>query len=313
MRNKNIFNYIFILGLLLLILNDHFLKEAFGNWYTGKLSDFAGILIFPMFLKYCFRITTRKAVLFTIVGFLFWKSSLSQSVIDGFNALGWFRIGRVIDFTDFIAFLILPLTIYVMNNLSAFEIRMNKLLIRRMSINAVVLTSVVAFIATSDDSDIVDPSDTLFSCCTATPVTAILGSELVYIPTAFTPDGNGVNDFFQISSTGDIRVDEFLVRNGFNGDTVFLKNNMLDLSPTNGFDGVVEDTIIASQYEYYINMSKDGDSLSFAGIVCCIPCDSPLEREAPAGIGNCAFPVQYDMNAGFDMEIDSQEELDCFD
>lgn len=32
------------------VLNDHFLKAAFGNAITGKLSDVAGLIVFPVFL-----------------------------------------------------------------------------------------------------------------------------------------------------------------------------------------------------------------------------------------------------------------------
>lgn len=31
-------------------LNDHVLKARYGNWLTGKLSDFAGLLVFPLLL-----------------------------------------------------------------------------------------------------------------------------------------------------------------------------------------------------------------------------------------------------------------------
>ncbi|MGE0763789.1 MAG: hypothetical protein AB7N80_10970 [Bdellovibrionales bacterium] len=34
----------------LLILNDHFLKYRYGNWWTGKISDFAGLFFAPLFV-----------------------------------------------------------------------------------------------------------------------------------------------------------------------------------------------------------------------------------------------------------------------
>ena len=37
-----------LLSLLFLILNDHVLKERFHNAITGKLSDFAGLVFFPL-------------------------------------------------------------------------------------------------------------------------------------------------------------------------------------------------------------------------------------------------------------------------
>ena len=39
-----------IVALVVLVLNDHWWKEAFGNALTGKLSDFAGLALFPLVL-----------------------------------------------------------------------------------------------------------------------------------------------------------------------------------------------------------------------------------------------------------------------
>lgn len=38
------------LSVALLVLNDHVLKQAYPSWWTGKLSDFAGLIFFPVFL-----------------------------------------------------------------------------------------------------------------------------------------------------------------------------------------------------------------------------------------------------------------------
>lgn len=37
-----------ILAIALLVLNDHVLKARFGTWWTGKLSDVAGLAVFPL-------------------------------------------------------------------------------------------------------------------------------------------------------------------------------------------------------------------------------------------------------------------------
>ena len=43
--------------------------------------------------------------------FALWKSPLSQSVIDAVNALGILRYGRVIDYTDLIALVMVPVAV----------------------------------------------------------------------------------------------------------------------------------------------------------------------------------------------------------
>jgi hypothetical protein len=42
----------------LLILNDHVLKEAFPGFLTGKLSDFCGLVFFPLFLQAVWEVGT---------------------------------------------------------------------------------------------------------------------------------------------------------------------------------------------------------------------------------------------------------------
>lgn len=37
-------------AIALLVLNDHVLKARFGTWWTGKLSDVAGLAVFPLLL-----------------------------------------------------------------------------------------------------------------------------------------------------------------------------------------------------------------------------------------------------------------------
>lgn len=100
----------FLIGLGLLLLNDFVFKAAFHNWFTGKLSDFAGLFIFPMFFAAFFP--TRKKWIYwgTAVGFVFWKSEFSQSLITLWNTQPYYHIDRVVDYTDLIALLVLPLS-----------------------------------------------------------------------------------------------------------------------------------------------------------------------------------------------------------
>ena len=40
-----------LLAVAVLLLNDHWLKAAYGGWWTGKLSDVAGLAFFPLLLQ----------------------------------------------------------------------------------------------------------------------------------------------------------------------------------------------------------------------------------------------------------------------
>jgi len=39
-----------LVAIAVLLLNDHYLKHAHPGWVTGKLSDFSGLVFFPLFL-----------------------------------------------------------------------------------------------------------------------------------------------------------------------------------------------------------------------------------------------------------------------
>ncbi len=59
----------FIGGLLVLILNDAWLKAAFPGVLSGKLSDFAGLLVFPLFWMVFFP--RFKFLIYLLTGLLF--------------------------------------------------------------------------------------------------------------------------------------------------------------------------------------------------------------------------------------------------
>jgi di/tricarboxylate transporter len=52
----------------LMVVNDHDLKYRFPSWWTGKLSDFAGLFFFPLFLVALYNLfrnlTTRQPEVF---------------------------------------------------------------------------------------------------------------------------------------------------------------------------------------------------------------------------------------------------------
>ncbi|MFN8393715.1 MAG: hypothetical protein U0176_03480 [Bacteroidia bacterium] len=110
MKAKHILrSYWFILSLSILILNDLVFKNMFHNWVTGKVSDFAGLLAFALFWTAFFPSKRKWIFMGTAVAFAFWKSPASQFLIDGWNGLEILPLHRVVDGTDLIALLILPL------------------------------------------------------------------------------------------------------------------------------------------------------------------------------------------------------------
>ena len=145
-RKHYLLNYFFLSGLIVLFLNDHVFKYEFGNWLTGKLSDFAGVFILPFFLSYLFPQKEKHNIFLTAVFFVWWKSPLSQGFIDGFNSLGLFKVARIIDYTDLIALVTLPFTFGVFRQMeSKRTFRINT----RVSAIFVLLPALLVLTATS--------------------------------------------------------------------------------------------------------------------------------------------------------------------
>ena len=249
--------------------------------------------------------------------FLFWKSSFSQILIDFINSFELIKINRVIDYSDFLAFLILPISIYVLENAKKFEIKIEHTKLKKVGVNILFIISAFTFFATSVDDNVPNIQTTAInieSCCDFEPINTDLGTGKIYIPTVFTPDENGVNDYFQPSVDSNIlRIDTFIVMSSVTGDIVFEQFNLEEITPEFGFDGNVAGSTIATQYSYVITAtSKDSITERFTGVVCCLPCTFPINASSPDSIGNCAFPVQFNSNEGYDENIDPGEVLDCF-
>ncbi|GGK80604.1 hypothetical protein GCM10011405_30460 [Rufibacter glacialis] len=135
----------FLLGLAALLLNDLVLKGLYGNWLTGKLSDFAGLFVFPLFWCALFPKYRLQAVLLTGLVFIWWKSPHSQPFIDLWNSHVPLQIGRVVDFSDLMALAVLPAAfLYSKQPLKASGIRVNPLFPLALSAFAFMATSRVS-------------------------------------------------------------------------------------------------------------------------------------------------------------------------
>ena len=131
----------FLIGLLLLLLNDFVLKQQFHNGFTGKLSDFAGLFVFSLFWTAFFPRQKTLVFVSTAALFLFWKSVYAQFLIDGWNSLPFFGIQRTVDYSDLWALLILPFAYRYSNTASPLQVR-SKL------IYPIAIVSMFAFTAT---------------------------------------------------------------------------------------------------------------------------------------------------------------------
>lgn len=143
-RNNNlIVNYLFIFGILILFLNDQFFKFEYSNYFTGKLSDICGIIIFPFFLTYLFPKLKHNSIFVAALIFLFWKSEYSQSMINIYNEISPIQTSRIIDYSDLYVLLLLPIPFYLIKKNRIMEF----LKIKRLNPNLVFVISLFIFIA----------------------------------------------------------------------------------------------------------------------------------------------------------------------
>ncbi len=133
----------FVAFLALLLLNDLYLKYAFHNWLTGKLSDFAGLFVFAIFFSVFFPAYKKTVFVFTCLFFLWWKSRFSDSFIYFLNTDLLLPVHRVVDYTDSLALAVLPFAYRVkpIAGTSSF--------IRPMAVYCIGIVSFFSFCSTS--------------------------------------------------------------------------------------------------------------------------------------------------------------------
>jgi hypothetical protein len=173
-RLPNLFDPSFLLALALLLLNDHLWKAAFHNTLTGKLSDFAGLYAFTWIglallsprktqttVPATPSLLTRPRTLWPIFAglfFIWWKSPLSQPAIDTWNTLGWINMGRTIDYTDWIALVMIPLAAVwfqrKMNTNAGGPALEVPSAIQKLAHWTILSIALFAFVATSGPTDI---------------------------------------------------------------------------------------------------------------------------------------------------------------
>ena len=103
----------FVGALIILMVNDWWLKYEYPSVITGKLSDFAGIAVVAL-LSIAAYPNRVRAIYFAIsVMFLWWKSPASAILIQFVNEWAPIHIGRTVDYTDLVALCALPACQYV--------------------------------------------------------------------------------------------------------------------------------------------------------------------------------------------------------
>jgi hypothetical protein len=144
---QSVVSWPFICALTILLVNDWWLKFICPGLISGKLSDFAGIALVGFSLLALWPRHTRKIYLAISATFLWWKSPLSEPLIQLVNECMPFSIDRTVDYTDLVALTILPVCSYVLDHNRRFLLPWPML--RRLLFLPVIVATAFGTMATS--------------------------------------------------------------------------------------------------------------------------------------------------------------------
>lgn len=141
--NKQCYRFFFLLAVVILLVNDFFLKATFHNTFTGKLSDVAGLFAFPYFISLVFPKKVKLNYIASVLLFIIWKWEGIEPLLQWFQSIG-IGINRTVDYTDLYALAIVPLSYWYWFNPTKTII-----LLPKIAKPAILCICSFAFIATS--------------------------------------------------------------------------------------------------------------------------------------------------------------------
>ncbi|MEI9944027.1 MAG: hypothetical protein WDN26_07355 [Chitinophagaceae bacterium] len=149
-KSQLLLHPLFITSIILLLLNDFLWKYQFHNWFTGKLSDFAGLFAFTVFFFALFNRHRKIVAVIITLFFLWWKSPLSGNAILFFNSAFHLPVNRIIDYSDLVALTVIPFAFYLK------EKNISLSYVRRILVGCACIVCFFSFTATTMLRRIVD-------------------------------------------------------------------------------------------------------------------------------------------------------------
>ncbi len=167
----------------------------------------------------------------------------------------------------------------------------------------------LSLFACKEDEPVVRPS-IYTGCCEIAATEYVTNNASVFIPNAFTPNGDGVNDVFRITSINVDFIPKFEIRDQ-QDEVVFSRINFSAYFDDITWDGKINhfgnEAIVGGVYFYELEFfTIYGMNQKLEGSVCAFLCDETF----PEDVEDCLFSTQFD-GTGFDPNIGAQEG-NCF-
>ena len=140
-------------------------------------------------------------------------------------------------------------------------------------------------------------------CCTQLGYYTEIDSNFIAVPNIFTPNNDGLNDYFYVFVSDNISSINLKIKDGSRIIYEVLKNN---ISSQNIFlDGKVNGNISKEKmYHFEANaVTSDGRNLTLSGEFCL------LINKCVTTLNDCTFATQYNGLGGFDLSRNNLENI----
>lgn len=170
------------------------------------------------------------------------------------------------------------------------------------------LVCLVFITACKDDDQ--NPSDSFNElCCKVPPLEECLEGANIFVPNAFTPNNDGINDVFRVYVGIGIEVINLFQITDQEGNIEFVRTNFSPESSSGVWDGVQNNNQIEGQalYNYELRITNIANiTRTYTGQVCS-RATSPMICLEDNRDAFCIFSSQHDGNGGLDFTLDPSE------
>ncbi len=163
-----------------------------------------------------------------------------------------------------------------------------------------------------DDEALPSATTSPLSCCATAPLTGELDGSSFYLPTAFTPNGDGINAIFLVYAGNYIHEVVSLEIYDPSGRRMYRAERLVPNDVSRAWDGRYRNGVFEGYFTYRVKLfSVSGQLGTYVGAACSIRC---IGTEGLIEAGNwefCTFGTQQNGLGEPDLSVPSFEDERC--